>query len=138
MHFVWKLCIVLLPYGLVGTFWVEKIHLVIFGILHKTKHSCDWKFSWLVPMNMENFIIILIFNKESIHILYIDSLSKRDQMRRAEVTTDKDKVESVLYQTVANKRLRELCIYYWYLSESINWPVVRAFLKITQIIFLQK
>lgn len=33
-------------------------------------------------------------------------------MRREEVIIDKDKVESVLYQTVANKRLRELCIDY--------------------------
>ena len=45
----------------------------------------------------------------------MDSLSKRDQMRREEVIIDKDRVESVLYQTVGNKRLRELCIDYWYL-----------------------
>ena len=42
----------------------------------------------------------------------MDSLSKRDQMRREEVIIDKDRVESVLYQTVGNKRLRELCIDY--------------------------
>lgn len=83
-------------------------------------------------MNMETFIIILtLYLIKEVSTHYIDNLSKRDQMRREEMIIDKEKVESMLYQIVASKRLRELSTDYWYRSESISWSVVRAFLKIS-------
>lgn len=111
------------PYRL---FWRQETCLIISGISHNSKSIydlCPW--TWKFSLSFSHYILLWM----SLRTVYWHL--KQEKPDAEEVIIDYKNMESILYQTVASKRVWELCIDCWYLSESISWSVMRASLKIT-------